>query len=117
MAMKHYPHSLLSWKRNHKSCSYWSKASVLRKNLQRFNIFRETSFSLFSQTTVPISSLTLLKQVNSERDAWITFIRCFEPQQVADTVCLEEEPHLVVCANNEIRDCGACQAVKINKNK
>lgn len=91
--------------------------SFKKKNLQSFNIFREASLSLFSQTTVPISSLILLKQVNSERHTWITFICCFESQQVADTIRLEEEPHLVVCANDKIRDCGACQAVKINKNK
>lgn len=99
--------------------------SFKKKNLQGFNIFREASLSLFSQTSVPISFLIpvpisfliLLKQVNSERHTWITFICCFESQQVADTICLEEEPHLVVCANDKIRDCGACQAVKINKNK
>lgn len=91
--------------------------SFKKKNLQGFNIFREASLSLFSQTSVPISFLILLKQVNSERYTWITFICCFESQQVADTICLEEKPHLVVCANDKIRDCGACQAVKINKNK
>lgn len=49
------------------------------------------------------------------RGAWITFVGGFEAQQVADTVGLEQEPHLVLGADNEVGDGGACEAAKIKK--
>lgn len=42
----------------------------------------------------------------------VTFIRSLEPQGAATAVGLEEEPHLVVGADDEIWDRGACQAVR-----
>lgn len=118
LAMKHHPARLLSWKRTRESCSYWSKASVSRKpkNPCRTSVYLKKPPSPFPPKPLDPSHRSAFT-TDFERDAWITFIRCFESQQVADTVCLEEEPHLVVCANDEVGDCGACQAAKINNNK
>lgn len=46
------------------------------------------------------------------RGAGITFVGGFEAQQVADTVGLEQEPHLVLGADDEVGDGGAREAAK-----
>lgn len=46
-----------------------------------------------------------------------TFVGGFEAQQVADTVSLEQEPHLVLGADDEVGDGGARQAAKRKKKK
>lgn len=42
----------------------------------------------------------------------VTFVRGLESQGAATAVCLEEEPHLMVGADNEIWDRRTCQAVR-----
>lgn len=42
----------------------------------------------------------------------VTFVRGLESQGAAAAICLEEEPHLMVGADNEIWDRCTCQAVR-----
>ena len=42
----------------------------------------------------------------------VTFIRSLEAQGAATAICLEEEPHLMVGADDEIWDRRTCQAVR-----
>ena len=42
----------------------------------------------------------------------VTFIRSLEAQGAATAICLEEEPHLMVGADDEIWDRRTCQTVR-----
>lgn len=98
------PPSQPGWERNQQS------SFLEEKKTSRARISLEKLLLLPNRCTQLVPDP--LERGELGRGAGITFVGGFEAQQVADTVGLEQEPHLVLGADDEVGDGGAREAAK-----